>query len=109
VPDGPPQKRKKRSPTLAANKRRANREKKFSEQKSTATRPDAQEPERHFYWVAHGQTNAGFVEQVDHTYTAIGVDERELGTFDNLKAAADAVSARYDQDSCAESCSEGAA
>ena len=99
MPDGPPQKRKKRSPTLAANKRRANRLNKCSDHKSTATRPDAQEPERHFYWIAHGQTNAGFVEQLDETYKAIDADEKELGTFDSLKAAADAVSARYDYDS----------
>jgi hypothetical protein len=63
----------------------------------------------HFYWVTHGQTNAGFVEQVDEIYRAIGADEQELGIFDSLKAAADAVSATYVQDSRAESCSGGAA
>lgn len=105
VLDGPHQ---KRSPTLAANKRRANRLNKCSEQKSTAARPNAQGLERHFYWIAYGQTNVGFVEQVDDTYRAIGADEQELGTFASLKAAADAVSATRVQGSCAESCSEGA-
>lgn len=93
--DPPKKRRRKRSPTLAANKRRANRLNKCSKRKSTATRPDAQESERHFYWIAHGQTNAGFIEQVDATYRAISADEQDLGTFGSLKAAADAVSARY--------------
>jgi hypothetical protein len=93
--DPPRKRRKKRHPTLAANKRRANRLDKCSKPKSTATKPDAQEPEQHFYWVTHGQTNAGFVEQVDETYRAIGADERDLGTFNSLKAAADAVSASF--------------
>jgi hypothetical protein len=97
APDGRPQ---KLSPTLAGNKRRANREKKFSGPKSTATRPNAQGPER---------SNVGFIEQIGEIYKAIGDDERELGTFNSLKAAADAVSASFNQGSCPEPCSGGAA
>jgi hypothetical protein len=85
----PPQ---KRSPASPASENGANRVKKCSKRKSTAARPNAQEPEQHFYWIADGQTNIGFVEQVDETYKAISADERELGTFDSLKAAANAVS-----------------
>jgi hypothetical protein len=104
VPDGPPQ---KLSPTVAGKKRRANREKKFSGPKSIAARPNAQGPERHFYWIAHGQTNIGFIVQIGETYRAIGAGERKLGTFASLKAAADAVSAHYDKSSCAELLDEG--
>jgi hypothetical protein len=92
----PPKKRgKKRSPASPASENGANRSNKYSKRKSTATRPNAQATERHFFWVTHGQTSAGFVEQVDETYKALGADERELGTFDSLKAAADAVSASF--------------
>jgi hypothetical protein len=90
-PPGP----RKRSPASPASENGANRELKCSKRQSTATRPNAQEPERHFYWVTHGQTNIGFVEQVDKTYKAISADDRDLGTFDCLKAAADAVSASF--------------
>jgi hypothetical protein len=93
VPDGPPL--QKRSPASPASENGANRLNKCSDRKSTAVRPNAQEPERHFYWIAYGQTNVGFVEQVDETYTAIAADERPLGAFDSLTAAADAVSAAF--------------
>jgi hypothetical protein len=92
-----PHRPQKRSPTLAANKRRANRLNKCSKRKSTAARPNAQGPARHFYWIADGQTNIGFVEQVGKSYRAIGADEKELGTFNSLKSAADAVSERIDR------------
>ena len=105
VLNGPPQ---KRSPTLAANKRRANRLNKCSKRKSTAARPKAQEPERRFYWITSGQVNIGFVEQIDETYRAISADERDLGTFSIFKAAADAVSAQYEKCSRAGTFSEGA-
>jgi hypothetical protein len=82
----PPKKRRKKRAKVA--------------QKSQAT-------EEHFFYVTHGQTNAGLVRQVDETYKAIGADEQELGTFGNLKAAADAVSAHYDQNSRAELLHEG--
>jgi hypothetical protein len=54
-----------------------------------------QEPERHFFWITYGQINAGFVDQVDDAYKAISADEQNLGTFNNLTAAADAVSANF--------------
>jgi hypothetical protein len=95
VPDGPPRKRQKGSPASPASENGANRERKCSKRKFTAARSNAQEPERHFYWIAHGQTNVGFVEQVGETYKALGADEQELGTFDSLKAAADAFSASF--------------
>ena len=98
VPDGPPQ---KRSPASPASENGAIREIKCSDRKFSAAGPNAQELERHFYWIAHGQTNVGFVEQVEEDKT-LGADERDLGSFDSLKAAADAVTARYDQNSCAE-------
>ena len=99
IPEGPPEETppQKRSPTLAASKRRANRIKKCSDRKSTAARAKAQEPEQHFYWIADGQINIGFVEQVAETYKAISADERELGTFDSLKAAADAISEQLER------------
>jgi hypothetical protein len=86
-------KRSPASPASEARPFRNLRKSKFSKRKSTPRRPDAQEPERHFYWIADGQTNIGFVDRVDHIYKALGSDERELGTFDTFKAAADAVSA----------------
>jgi hypothetical protein len=105
VLDGPHQ---KRSPTLASNKRRANRLNKCSNRKSTAARPGAQESERHFYWIADGQTNIGFVEQVEETYRAISADEWGLCTFDGLKAAADAFSACHEKSSHGERLDGGA-
>jgi hypothetical protein len=96
VPDGPPP-LSKRSPASPASENGANRLNKCSKRKSTSARPNAQEPERHFYWIAHGQTNIGFVEQLGDTYKAIGADERELGTFDSLKAAADAISEQVER------------
>jgi hypothetical protein len=90
--DGPTR-RKKRSPASPASENGANRVNKCSKRKSTAARPNAQEPERHFYWIADGQTNVGFVEQIGASYKALAADERALGTFGSLKAAADAVSA----------------
>jgi hypothetical protein len=86
----------KRSPVSPASETRPSRNRRkstSSKRKFTPRRPDAQEPERHFYWIADGQTNIGFVDQVDDTYKALGADERELGTFSTLKAAADAVGA----------------
>jgi hypothetical protein len=78
-----------------------------SKRKFAAPEPNAQDVERHLYWVAHGQTNVGFIEQTGETYKAVGADERELGTFDALKAAADAVSASYDKSSHAVLLDEG--
>jgi hypothetical protein len=88
--------RKRRSPASPASENGANRELKYNKRKSTSARPDAQGPERHFYWIADGQTNAGFVEQIGESYNALAADERALGTFANLTAAADAVSAAYE-------------
>jgi hypothetical protein len=90
---------KQSSGPLVATKRAANSKNKSLRKNNTKTRQDSQATERHFYWVTHGQTNAGFVDQVDGTYKAIGADERELGTFSTFKAAADAVSARHDRGS----------
>jgi hypothetical protein len=89
----PPQ---KRSPASPASENGAHRELKCSKRKSTSARPDAHGPEQHFYWIADGQTDAGFVEQIGESYKAIAADERALGTFANLTAAADAVSAAYE-------------
>jgi hypothetical protein len=75
--------------------------------KDTKSEATPQAVERHFFYITHGQTNLGFVEQVGETYEAIGADERDLGTFSSLKPAADAVSASYNQGSCAQLCSEG--
>src|SRR5271168_2174170 len=94
--DGP-SKRKKRSPALVGSKRRANRKnEKFQQKNNTKSGPKTQDIERHFYWVTRGQTNVGFVEQIGEDYRAIDADERGLGTFGSLKAAADAVSAIYE-------------
>jgi hypothetical protein len=91
VPDGPPQ---KRSPALAANKRRANRRIKKSQRKNnTKAGQDSQATDRHFFWITHGQTNLGFVEQIGETYKALDSDEQPIGLFDTLKGAADAVGA----------------
>jgi hypothetical protein len=93
VPDGPPQ---KRSPAVPASTNGANRKSKFVSQKdNTKSAQKSQEIERHFFYVTHGQTNAGFIEQVDQTYRAIAPDERIIGTFNSIKAAADAVSAAF--------------
>jgi hypothetical protein len=90
----PPQ---KRSPALAGNKRRANRKSKFVSRKdNTKSAQKSQEIERHFFWITHGQTNAGFVQRLGDSYKALGADERALGTFASLTAAADAVSAAYE-------------
>jgi hypothetical protein len=65
----------------------ANRKSKFVSQKeNTKAGQKSQGIEHHFFYVTHGQTNVGFVEQVNDTYKAIGADERELGTFGSLKA-----------------------
>jgi hypothetical protein len=93
VPDSAPQ---NRSPASPASENGAHRELKCSKWKSTSARPDAQGPEQHFYWIADGQTNAGFVEQIGESYKAIAGDDRSLGTFTSLTAAADAVSAAYE-------------
>jgi hypothetical protein len=94
VPDGPP---KKRSPAVPASTNGANRKSKFVSRKdNTKSAQKSQEIERHFFWITHGQTNAGFVEQIGESYKAIAADERSLGTFACLKAAADAVSAAYE-------------
>jgi hypothetical protein len=91
VPDGPPQKRR---PALAANKRRANRRIKKSQRKNnTKAGQDSQATDRHFFWITHGQTNLGFVEQIGETYKALDSDEQPIGLFDTLKGAADAVGA----------------
>jgi hypothetical protein len=86
----------------------ANRVNMCSDRKPTAAKPDAQEPERRFYWIANGQTNIGFVEQVDETYRAISADEWGLCTFDSLKAAADAFSAYHEKSSHGERLDGGA-
>jgi hypothetical protein len=92
---GAKQKRNPASPASETGRSRKLRKSKSRKRKSTARRPDAQEPERRFFWVTHGQINAGFVQQVDDVYKALGADERELGNFDTLKSAADAVSASF--------------
>jgi hypothetical protein len=89
-------KRKKRSPASPASENGAHRELKCSKRKSTSARPDAQERNRHFYWIADGRTNAGLVKQIGESYKALAADERPLGNFANLAAAADAVSAAYE-------------
>jgi hypothetical protein len=89
------QKRSPASPASETGRSRKLRKSKSSKRKSTARRLDAQELEQNFYWIAAGQTNIGFVEQLDKTYKALGADERELGNFDSLKAAADAVHASF--------------
>jgi hypothetical protein len=90
------QKRIPASPASETGRSRKLRKSKSSKRKSTARRSDAQESERRFFWVAHGQINAGFVEQIDEIYKALDVNERELGSFGSLKAAADAVSASFE-------------
>ncbi len=60
--------------------------------KDTELGAETQKIEQHFYWDTHGQTNVGFGEQVGEAYKAIDADERGVGTFGDLKAAADAVS-----------------
>jgi hypothetical protein len=52
-------------------------------------------PERHFFFVADGQTNLGFVAQSGSTFTASNDDGRKIGIFPNLRAAADAVDETY--------------
>jgi hypothetical protein len=101
VLDGPPP--QKRSPALAANKRRAHREfEKSKRENNTKAGQDSQATECRLFWVTHGQTNIGFVEQVGDRYTAKDADERDIGLFDSLTAAANAVSVRYDKGSCPE-------
>ena len=81
---------------MPASTNGANCKSKFvSRKENTKAAQKSQATERHFFYVRHGQASAGFIEQVDKTYRAIGADERELGTFDSLKAAADAVSASF--------------
>jgi hypothetical protein len=105
VPEGPPQ---KRSPALGGNKRRANREFGKSErQNSTKAGQDSQATECRPFWVTHGQANIGFVQQAGKRYTAKDADERDIGLFDSLKPAADAVGARYDKNSCAKLLDQG--
>jgi hypothetical protein len=93
---GPRHKLSPASPVSETGRSRKLRKSQSSKRKSTARRPDAQESERHFFWITHGQINAGFVEQIDKIYKALDVAERELGIFDCLKAAADAVSASFE-------------
>ena len=66
-----------------------------SRKNNTKAAQESQAVEQHFFYVTHGQTNAGFVQQFGEIYKAIGDDERELGAFGSLKAAADAVSASF--------------
>jgi hypothetical protein len=51
--------------------------------------------ERHFYFIADGQINLGFVAQADKAFTASDVKGRKIGIFQNLQAAADAVDDTY--------------
>jgi hypothetical protein len=92
---GAKQKRNPASPASETGRSRKLRKSKSSKRKSTARRSDAQESEQHFYWINHGQTTVGFVEQFDNTYKALSADERELGSFGSLKAASDAVGASW--------------
>jgi hypothetical protein len=91
---------KKRS--LSANswkifsQRRANRKiKKLDAVKDTKSEATPQAVERHFFYVTNGQTNIGFVKQIGEIYKALDSDEQQIGSFDALKAAADAVNAAY--------------
>jgi hypothetical protein len=94
IPEGPPEETppQKRSPAVPASTNGANSNAKSRNRKSTSAKPSAQEPEQHFYWIADGQTNIGFVEQVGGADAAFDNDERRLGAFPTLEQAADAVS-----------------
>jgi hypothetical protein len=73
-------------PALAGNKRRANRNTGKSQRRNnTKAGRDSQATEQHFFYVTHGQLNAGFVEQIDGRYKAIGADECELGGVGRTK------------------------
>jgi hypothetical protein len=95
VTDGPP---KKRNPTLAGNKRRADRNHRKSQRETnnTKARTKPQDAERRFLWVTSGSRNIGFIEQIGDSYNAIAADERALGVFGSLTAALDAVSAAHE-------------
>jgi hypothetical protein len=83
----------KRSPASAATEHGTYRSKsKSSHPKITRPAAESQERGYHFFWITHGQTNAGFVEQIGDSYKAITADGVDIGVFDSLKAAADAVS-----------------
>lgn len=92
--DGPT-KPKKQGPASAATENGAKTNRKSSQQKNTKSKAAAQESERHFLTVTHGQVTAGYIEQKGKAFKATAVDGRALGIFANLKAAADAVSAAH--------------
>ena len=50
---------------------------------------------RHFFYIADGQTNLGFVAQDGDAFTAKDVDGRKIGVFESLKAASNAVGESY--------------
>ena len=94
----------KRSPASPASETGPSRN---SKRKFAAAQPNAQDVERHFYWVVRGETSVGVIVQIGKTYKSISADERELRT-DTLKAAAaDAISASYDKSSQTELLDEG--
>ena len=67
-----------------------------SHKQNTKERPKAQECPAHFA-VYDGRLRVGTVYQVGADFTAIVAgDEREIGTFPSLKAAADAVDVAYE-------------
>jgi hypothetical protein len=93
VPDGPPV-RKKRSPTLADNKRRA-RKANSSRNKNKRKRAASQVSERKLA-VHDGQTWLGTIREINGRFIAITArDNRQLGIFADATAAADAIDAEF--------------
>ncbi len=84
-----------RSPALVATKRRANRKSNQSQKKHTKFEAGDQESTREFS-VYDGRIRLGTVREIDGEFIAIsGKDDRELGRFDNVTAAADQVDADF--------------
>jgi hypothetical protein len=93
VPYGPPI-RKKRSPTLADNKRRA-RNANSSRNKNTQKGAASKESERRLA-VHDGQTWPGAIREINGRFIAIAArDNRQLGVFADATAAADAIDAEF--------------
>jgi hypothetical protein len=55
----------------------------------------SQASDRHFFYIADGQINLGFVVQDGNEFAAQDIRGRAIGAFPNLQAAADAVDKQY--------------
>jgi hypothetical protein len=74
----------KRNVAPGATERRAHSNGKASHIETTEGARRSEARERHFFWVAHGQSNIGFVSHLGSEFTARDADGRKIGLLENL-------------------------